>query len=125
MYCLHCGSETFNPKFCNNSCSAKYHNKKPRIYKKNLEGKCVKCGISIKKQYMHCKECMPEKVNFDDYTLGQVREQTGKQYHNRIRERSGVGSKNINVLFLVKIVDIVNLWKFVILNQLANFLMIL
>lgn len=39
--CLYCKKETLNPKFCNNSCSASYNNKKEKELK-NLKLKYLK-----------------------------------------------------------------------------------
>lgn len=44
--CLQCGKETKNPKFCNASCSAKYHNKKRKIKRY-----CLYCLKPVKNKY--------------------------------------------------------------------------
>jgi 5-methylcytosine-specific restriction endonuclease McrA len=41
--CKHCGTETTNPKFCSNSCSAKHNNNGVRRHGKPA-GNCVVCG---------------------------------------------------------------------------------
>ena len=55
--CLQCGKETTNPKFCSQSCSATYNNKK---YPKRGKGKkkfCKSCGkelIGAKRKNIYC-----------------------------------------------------------------------
>jgi hypothetical protein len=48
--CLHCGTETTNPKYCCRSCSAKHTNVK--FPKKKLTRTCSKCS-SVVKSYKH------------------------------------------------------------------------
>ena len=49
-YCLQCGKETSNPKFCSSSCAAKY-NKNRTKYEKNY---CLNCGKQIIAQAKYC-----------------------------------------------------------------------
>ena len=54
MRCQECGKETKNPKFCNNSCSAKNTNRtRPRKH----PIKYCKCGEIIWNERVYCKKC--------------------------------------------------------------------
>lgn len=69
--CFNCGKETDNPKFCCKSCSAIHNNKiNP---KRSPEGKCVTCGIIIRKSRKYCKACYTELISAKDMTLGEAR----------------------------------------------------
>ncbi len=53
--CLQCGASTKNPKFCTQSCSAKYNNSiNP---KRQLQGKCSSCGVLISGSRTYCGGC--------------------------------------------------------------------
>ena len=63
--CLHCGEETRNPKFCNNSCAASYNNTvKPKRQKQyNV---CPTCGSLHKRKKFCSDECNPRRLKLSD-----------------------------------------------------------
>ena len=85
-YCLECGKETTNPKFCSRSCSARYNNKK----RKKIQKFCIICGALVgegtecRKKY--CDECRPNNVDWDNMTLGELKQKRKYQVHSRIRD---------------------------------------
>jgi 5-methylcytosine-specific restriction endonuclease McrA len=65
--CLNCGTDTYNPKFCNSSCAATFNNsKKPKRQKQYKV--CVVCGTShIRKNSKYCSDfCNPRKLNMSE-----------------------------------------------------------
>lgn len=70
--CLHCGTETTNPKFCSSSCSARYNNRgRKKVFKNDKRTKiinCCDCGIDIEvnirspKNGTKCKICRRKKI---------------------------------------------------------------
>jgi hypothetical protein len=67
--CLHCGTETTNPKFCNHSCSASYTNKN-----RAAVNTCKNCNSSIPKRNIYCNNsCQQEyqrKLKIQDFLDG-------------------------------------------------------
>jgi len=53
--CLQCSNLTINPKFCNQSCAAKFNNKFKT--KRKLKNTCVLCQTGIHKKSKFCKTC--------------------------------------------------------------------
>jgi hypothetical protein len=79
--CLQCGKNTTNPKFCNNSCSAKYNN--PKKPKKRYEITCKYCSIIFecprrKNDRTVCDKCYTARAfrpdTFGPRTLKRVKE---------------------------------------------------
>jgi len=67
MKCKYCGKEIINPKFCNNSCAAKYNNKKrgkrSDITKKKISESLTGRISGKKKEYVE-KICPVCKIKF-------------------------------------------------------------
>lgn len=67
MKCTNCNSETNNPKFCSNSCSASYNNKlKSKRKLKNIL--CKECGNAIDRKGFRdrrliCEACKAKLLN--------------------------------------------------------------
>lgn len=95
-YCLNCGKETTNPKFCCQSCAASYNNRQ----RKKVERFCKICGIKIgegtncRKQY--CDNCRPGHVDWSIITLGETRDKRTFQINSRVRELARDKTKSIN-----------------------------
>lgn len=90
-YCLQCGKETSNPKFCNSSCSAQYNNKRRPKKIKLYKHYCKKCGEFLGENTNHrspncCEECNSNYVNWNSVTLKEAKEKRKYQVHSRIRE---------------------------------------
>lgn len=62
-YCLQCGKETSNPKFCSSSCAAKYN--KNRILKNKKF--CLNCGKEIQNQRKYCSISCQHEYNYKSY----------------------------------------------------------
>lgn len=96
--CLECGkpilcdekhkaSQIKIKKFCCQSCSTTYNNRKR---KKQDIYKCTKCGnvigIGVKyKRRLYCDNCNPNNLDWSKITLGSVKEKRKYQLHSRIR----------------------------------------
>mgnify|MGYP000873201064 CR=1 FL=1 len=78
MQCIHCQTETSNPKYCSRSCSAKYTN--THFPKRKLtQTYCKHCGANLNRKNTNdqrtvCDDCKPN-IN-DTKTLGDL------IYHN-------------------------------------------
>lgn len=64
-YCVNCGKETKNPKFCSRSCSASVIGHTHP--KRKLTNKCKNCGSLIKSNYTFCSACFNTDIR--DMTL--------------------------------------------------------
>ncbi len=96
--CKQCGKDINNPKFCSHSCSAKFNNK---ISKRRLpEHSCKVCGKAINNKRRYCIEHQPERIDWDNITLGDLRSKYNTfHYHAKIREvakRKSVRIKGIS-----------------------------
>lgn len=96
--CLECGkpilcngnlvAEALKRKFCSQSCSAKYNNK--RRVKKTYY--CKKCGVELGQGFEKfkgktlCDSCHPNKVDWSTVTYGETKSKRNYQVHSRIRE---------------------------------------
>lgn len=98
-HCLFCGKEILcedgqnlsqvkRKKFCNHSCSASFNNskRKPKKYY------CKKCNKLIGEGYENfgrrtlCDECLPNNVQWDKITYGEVKLKRQYQANSRIRD---------------------------------------
>ncbi len=61
MNCLNCNEETKNPKFCSCSCAAKHNNLICK--RREKEGTCFTCNISISSKNKYCKLCNENRLN--------------------------------------------------------------
>ena len=61
MNCLNCDEPTKNPKFCSQSCSATYNNK--RYPKRSPEGKCLQCCKPITTSLSFCDKICRKAYN--------------------------------------------------------------
>ena len=96
--CLECGqpilckgnlvAEALKRKFCSQSCSAKYNNKK----KEKKTYYCPKCGKVLGQGFAEfsrkkcCDDCSPNKVDWTKVTYGETKNKRSYQVHSRIRE---------------------------------------
>jgi len=89
-YCLYCGKETINPKFCSKSCSASNSNKVSIKRKKKIQN-CITCGIELpilrpyRRRITCSQECIPGKQDWSLVTLEEMRLRRGYQRHSAIR----------------------------------------
>lgn len=102
--CQNCGKIFTYPKhdkrvFCSSSCAATYNNK--RFPKRQLEGKCSKCGKSITNSKTYCSECwklgkfMTDGKQIGERTLEEVSKYPGMARYNIIRTHArGVMKKS-------------------------------
>ena len=75
-YCVNCGKETKNPKFCNKSCSAIWTNK--HYPKRKTKKKCIICGESvISYRYNRCK------THWEEHKKSLSRTKTIGEYRNK------------------------------------------
>jgi len=103
--CITCKQETFNPKFCSQSCAAKFNNKiAPR---RQLEGKCSKCLKPIKSSRKYCKECFQQykRRDYGSMPLSDFREQCGSRnsYMTQVRQHARSIAKNAGLLKSCKV----------------------
>jgi endogenous inhibitor of DNA gyrase (YacG/DUF329 family) len=106
--CLQCGEKTNNPKFCSNSCSAKFNNPKRR---KPQFSNCINCGKEvIRKRHRNskikfcsnkCQNDYQRKTKLEKWISGEWDGTTGKEFkvisnyvRNYLLEKSG-GECNI------------------------------
>ena len=63
--CLHCNTNTYNPKFCNSSCAASYNNSiKPKRQKQfNI---CPTCGTSHTRRKFCSDSCNPRRLKLSE-----------------------------------------------------------
>jgi hypothetical protein len=99
--CLHCEEITENPKYCSKSCSATANNS--FIPKRVKTKKCVDCESLIDKKRTRCSSCksLHDKANqYDDRTLGSLRDTSGSRnaYHTTIRSNSRRKAKAAGML---------------------------
>ncbi len=77
--CPQCGKKPGKPKFCSQSCAAKFNNRqKP---KRKPEGKCVDCGaavLTVKKRCDACKAKAAEAKRRADENIQTFRTPTGE-----------------------------------------------
>jgi hypothetical protein len=57
MRCLHCDTQTENPKFCSRSCATSHNNKANP--KRKPEHKCKKCSTPVTARHRYCEGCKP------------------------------------------------------------------
>ena len=83
--CLLCGKETRNPKYCSRSCSAQHTN---RLYPKRTRKRkyCTVCGIQVPARRKYCDACNPQKIDWDQISLGELQSKRKYQVNSRIRE---------------------------------------
>ena len=100
-YCLQCGKETSNPKFCSSSCAAKYNNP-IKLYKnkKKYSHYCKKCGKFLCENSRNdspnfCDSCNSNRVNWDLITLEEIHKKRKYQNNSRIRDLAKKKTKNI------------------------------
>jgi len=65
-FCIQCGKNTINPKFCNSSCAASYNNKGRRRHSKpdalwSLVKLCKTCGKETARLVYCSNDCNPKK----------------------------------------------------------------
>ncbi len=84
MFCLNCGHETKNPKFCSKTCSASYNN---RLYpkKKKAVKACKYCGNPVSGRHIVCEACNRNRVDWSERTLGDLQAIRRFQVSSRIR----------------------------------------
>lgn len=68
--CLHCGTETDNPKFCSRSCAATYTNK--AYPKRKPTGSCRICATPLTRRLKMCSSCR-EAQSRKNTTIGAFR----------------------------------------------------
>jgi hypothetical protein len=86
MWCLQCGVETNNPKFCCSSCAARYNN---RVYPKRrkLLFFCKSCGAETRYRRTYCVDCDPTKPkDFSHATIAEIRSRALYQANAWIRK---------------------------------------
>ncbi len=84
MNCLACGKATHNPKFCSNSCAAKYNNQ--RFPKREKKGNaCVSCGKPAPKRHKYCEDCAPDLMNWSSKTIGELSQDGYDQTYRIVR----------------------------------------
>lgn len=90
MKCLYCEKETFNPKFCSQSCSAKFNNSK--YPKRRIIRKCVKSNCeNFAKDYKTTLCLKHWQENQKDYFLNLTLKDIGNLYtkdDNSFKNRS-------------------------------------
>lgn len=100
-YCLQCGKETKNSKFCSQSCAAKYNNKKyPKKEKKFYQHYCKKCGkfLCTNRRYNSpnfCDECNPNYIDWNKITLSEAQGKRKYQISSRIRDLAKIKVRNL------------------------------
>ena len=83
-YCLQCGKNTNNPKFCSRSCAASKNNKVP---KRQLQNLCKKCEKPCLSSRTYCsKQCTYSYRDWDSMTLHEVRGIANYQKNSRVRD---------------------------------------
>lgn len=83
--CLHCGKETFNPKFCSSSCAAAYNNSHfPK--RKPKDWRCKHCGVPIPRGRSVCDKCNPYVVDWSKRTLRELQQASKYQISAQIRD---------------------------------------
>ncbi len=84
--CVMCGKTTTNPKFCSNSCAAKYNNQHfPKREKKVREWTCTKCGNPTTERRKFCDDCTPRHYDWLDKTIGECSRDGYYQMYRTIR----------------------------------------
>jgi len=64
ILCVRCGTETYNPKFCSQSCAASHNNQGVRRnYNPSLTKECKTCGQETRRPVYCSDECNPTRVN--------------------------------------------------------------
>lgn len=63
MLCLHCKSETKNPKFCSKSCAATFNNTSGKANRRRPEGSCRECLTPITTRKTWCEKCLEKFDN--------------------------------------------------------------
>lgn len=87
--CLNCLKETPNPKYCCRSCSASTNNR--LVPKRNPEGTCKNCKISISTKYTYCSVCWKEmQIDWDRISYMEVTGLRSYQKNSRIRNLARV-----------------------------------
>lgn len=99
--CKRCGKETQRLKseikgetqnFCSVSCSTTWHNKNNK--RRELQSReCKNCGEELNRQSWQdrrlvCDSCNPQKTNWEELTLKEIRNRYKYQKHSRIRQLS-------------------------------------
>jgi len=92
MNCITCGKETSNPKFCSNSCSARYWN---RVRPKRLRTKvCSHCNAPTKAGHTFCERCTREGrhvrggTRIEHKTISEVSRLLGSNKFRAIRDNA-------------------------------------
>lgn len=93
MQCSQCGATTGNPKFCSQSCAAKYSNK--AFPRRKPEGHCKTCRKPIKARHVYCSEHRPpthlEASKFEALT-------NDTQQYRRIRGQARLLAQRLGLL---------------------------
>ena len=63
-YCLNCNTETSNPKFCSQSCSATFTNKSS--HKRVRTNKCKRCNTPILSKHVYCSKCRQPDMTLNE-----------------------------------------------------------
>lgn len=107
MNCLHCGTETQNPKFCSKSCAAKVTNRIPKRQRKIRV--CSKCHLKLAHGYRSstCMNCKPERASekLKTLTLREARQRykspTASYAHALVRHHCHMLFKNLTKSCLI------------------------
>lgn len=86
--CLRCGTQTYNPKYCTQTCSALVNNKTAK--RRLPEGRCAICDKAIRKSFKYCRPCRARhRVNYAAKTLAQLKRRGSRNvYHTCIRQHA-------------------------------------
>lgn len=84
--CANCGQLTTNPKFCTNSCAAKYNNQHfPKSKKQVMQWICVECGVPTTERRKYCDSCMPSQMNWMDKSIADLSRDGHYQVYRVVR----------------------------------------